>query len=65
MSPTHDEIAQMAYSLYESHGRQEGHQFEDWLRAERELVRHSRKLRSIDQNPRRTELASIKRKDNL
>ena len=39
-SPTHDEIAQLAYSLYESRGRQEGHQIEDWLRAEQELVRH-------------------------
>ena len=27
--PTHDEIAQLAYSLYESRGRQEGHQLED------------------------------------
>ena len=38
--PTHDEIAQLAYSLYESRGQQEGHQLEDWLRAEQELVRH-------------------------
>ncbi len=38
--PTHNEIAQLAYSLYESRGRQEGHQIEDWLRAEQELVRH-------------------------
>ena len=38
--PTHEEIAQLAYSLYESRGRQEGHQVEDWLRAEQELVRH-------------------------
>jgi hypothetical protein len=38
--PTHDEIAQLAYSLYESRGRQEGHQVEDWLGAEQELVRH-------------------------
>jgi len=38
--PTHDEIAQLAYSLYESRGRQEGHQMEDWLRAEQELVHH-------------------------
>jgi Protein of unknown function (DUF2934) len=37
---THDEIAQVAYSLYESRGRQEGHQLEDWLRAEQELVHH-------------------------
>ena len=38
--PTHDEIAQRAYSLYESGGRQEGHQMEHWLRAEQELVHH-------------------------
>ncbi|HMK23479.1 MAG TPA: DUF2934 domain-containing protein [Terriglobales bacterium] len=40
MSPTHDEIAQLAFSLYESSGRQDGHHLEDWLRAELELVRH-------------------------
>jgi Protein of unknown function (DUF2934) len=39
-SPTHDEIAQLAFSLYESRGRQDGHHVEDWLRAEQELVRH-------------------------
>jgi hypothetical protein len=38
--PTHDEIALLAYSLYESRGRQEGHQMEDWLRDEQELVHH-------------------------
>jgi hypothetical protein len=40
LCPTHDEIALLAYSLYESRGRQEGHQMEDWLRAEQELVHH-------------------------
>jgi len=40
LSPTHEEIAQLAFSLYESRGRQDGHHFEDWLRAEQELVRH-------------------------
>ena len=35
--PTHDEIAQLAFSLYESRGRQDGHHVEDWLRAEQEL----------------------------
>ena len=39
-SPTHDEIAQLAFSLYEARGRQDGHHVEDWLRAEQELVRH-------------------------
>jgi hypothetical protein len=38
--PTHEEIAQLAFSLYESRGRQEGHQLEDWLHAEHELIRH-------------------------
>jgi hypothetical protein len=40
LSSTHDEIAQLAFSLYESRGRQDGHHIEDWLRAEQELVRH-------------------------
>jgi hypothetical protein len=39
-APTHDEIAHLAFSLYESRGRQDGHAMEDWLRAEQELVRH-------------------------
>jgi hypothetical protein len=39
-SPTHDEIARFAFSLYESRGRQDGHHIEDWLRADQELVRH-------------------------
>ena len=38
--PTHDEIAQLAFSLYKSRGRQDGRRIEDWLRAEQELVRH-------------------------
>ena len=40
LHPTHDEIARLAYSLYESRGQQEGHQMEDWLRAEQQLVHH-------------------------
>jgi hypothetical protein len=38
--PAHDEIALLAYSLYESRGREEGQEMEDWLRAEQELVHH-------------------------
>ena len=38
-APTHDEIAQLAFSLYEARGRQDGHDVEDWLRAEQELLR--------------------------
>ena len=40
LSPTHDEIAQLVCSLYESRGRQDEHHIEDWLRAEQELVWH-------------------------
>jgi len=40
LAPTHDEIAQLAYYLYESRGRQDGHDAEDWLAAEQELFHH-------------------------
>ena len=40
LSPTHDEIARLAFSFYESRGRQDGRDIEDWLHAEQELVRH-------------------------
>jgi len=40
LSPTRDEIAQLAISSYESRGRQGGHHIEDWLGAEQELVGH-------------------------
>jgi Protein of unknown function (DUF2934) len=32
------EIARRAYELYERRGRQEGHDLEDWLEAEREVL---------------------------
>ena len=34
-------IATRAYELYEQRGRQEGQAVEDWLKAERQLVRAS------------------------
>jgi hypothetical protein len=40
LSPTRGEIAQLAFSLYDSRGRQDGHDIKDWLRAEQELMRH-------------------------
>ena len=40
LAPTHDEIAQIAYCLYESRGRQDGQDTEDWLRAELQLFHH-------------------------
>ncbi|MFY9726465.1 MAG: DUF2934 domain-containing protein [Bryobacteraceae bacterium] len=38
-SPSHDEIATLAYSYWEARGRQGGSQWEDWFRAERDLRR--------------------------
>jgi hypothetical protein len=38
--PTRDEVAQLAYYLYEVRGRQHGYDIEDWLRAEQELRHH-------------------------
>jgi len=42
-SPSHDEIAVLAYSYWEARGCQGGSPDEDWLRAERELC--SRRIR--------------------
>ena len=36
-SPSHDEIAVLAYSYWDARGRQGGSAEEDWLQAEREL----------------------------
>jgi DUF2934 family protein len=38
--PTRAEIAQLAYGMWEANGRQDGHDVEDWLRAEQQLVHH-------------------------
>ena len=35
---TEDDIARRAYALYLARGGQEGHDVEDWLQAERELL---------------------------
>jgi len=34
-------IVQRAYSVFESRGRQPGHALDDWLQAEREILRQS------------------------
>jgi hypothetical protein len=39
-TPTHHEVAQLAYRLYECHGRQDGNDIEDWVHAEQILSRH-------------------------
>ena len=38
-TPSHEEIAALAYSFWEARGRQGGSPEADWLRAERELSR--------------------------
>lgn len=40
--PSRDEIARLAYHLYETRGRRDGRDLDDWLAAEGELTRHSR-----------------------
>jgi hypothetical protein len=37
-APSHEEIAQLAYSLYEQGGYHHGHDWEDWFRAEETLL---------------------------
>ena len=34
-------IRERAYQLFEARGRQPGHEFDDWLQAEREIKHHS------------------------
>ena len=36
----HDEIAKIAYRLYEERGREHGHHEDDWYRAEHEYRSH-------------------------
>ena len=38
--PSRDAVARRAFELYEKRGREEGHDVEDWLMAEREFARH-------------------------
>ena len=40
--PSQDEIARLAYHFYETRGRRDGHDVDDWLSAERELAHHYR-----------------------
>ena len=37
--PTRAQIARLAYHFYDTRGRQDGHDVEDWLLAEEELTR--------------------------
>ena len=40
--PSRAEIARLAYQFYETRGRQDGQDVDDWLTAEQELRRHYR-----------------------
>ena len=40
--PSPDEIARLAYQFYETRGRLDGNDVDDWLSAERELAHHYR-----------------------
>jgi len=45
----HEEIARVAYELYEKRGRAHGHELEDWLDAERIVMeRHARHAKEIE-----------------
>jgi len=33
-----EQIRRLAYDLYEAHGRQDGHDLDDWLQAETEIL---------------------------
>jgi hypothetical protein len=40
--PSRVKIARLAYHFYETRGRRDGQDLDDWLAAERELTRHYR-----------------------
>ncbi len=40
-APTADEIAQRAYEIFEARGGEPGHDLDDWLQAESELLREN------------------------
>ena len=40
--PSRNEIARLAYRFYETRGRRDGHDVDDWVSAEQELTHHYR-----------------------
>ena len=38
VSDLHEQIRRRAYELYEQHGKDDGHELDDWLQAEWELT---------------------------
>lgn len=58
---THEEIARIAYFLFEERGRIEGHDVEDWLAAEAHVCtdhKHAGKIKDVAPSPKK------KRKEN-
>jgi hypothetical protein len=43
LRPSHEEIAQRAYALFEKSGRVSGHEMDNWLEAEAQLTAAKRK----------------------
>jgi Protein of unknown function (DUF2934) len=51
--PTMEDIALRAYQIYLERGGTPGNEFEDWIRAERELLGETGKLPAENGKPRR------------
>jgi len=49
-APTTEEIAQRAYEIFLARGSQPGHELDDWLQAESELLREHAARRPIRDN---------------
>jgi hypothetical protein len=63
MNRTYDDVARRAYDLFVSRGGQHGHDVEDWLEAERQVVSaHARAPRQITSAPRATKTAARSRR---
>src|SRR5262245_40091273 len=51
--PSRDEVARLAYHFYETRGRHDGHDVDDWLSAEQELTRHYRQITTRNRSTRK------------
>jgi hypothetical protein len=45
-----EDVRARAYVLYESRGREDGHDLDDWLLAEQQAIRHSAQSRASKQH---------------
>jgi hypothetical protein len=50
LAPTTEEIAERAYEIFVARGGQPGHELDDWLQAESELLREHAARRPIRDN---------------